>query len=71
MEILLFWFVCAIVVGLIAGSRGRNGFGWFLLAMVISPLLAGILAIALPNLRRSGSNSMSGILASVPIVRNW
>jgi hypothetical protein len=49
MELIVFWFGLAIVVGVIAGSRGRNGFGWFLLAVVISPLLAGILAIALPS----------------------
>jgi hypothetical protein len=42
MELFLFWFGLAIVVGVIAGSRGQNGFGKFLLAVVISPLLAGI-----------------------------
>jgi hypothetical protein len=49
MEVLLLWFVLAIVVGIIAGSRGRDGFGWFVLAVIISPLIAGILVLALPN----------------------
>lgn len=46
-EIFVFWLVLAIVVGVIAGSRNRNGFGWFILALVISPLIAGILVLAL------------------------
>jgi hypothetical protein len=42
----------AIIVGIAANMRGRSGFGWFLLAVVISPLLAGLLVLALPDLRR-------------------
>jgi hypothetical protein len=36
----LLWFVLAITTGGAARSRGRSGLGWFLLALVISPLLA-------------------------------
>jgi hypothetical protein len=47
MEVFFFWFVCAIVVGVWAGNWGRNGFGWFLLAVLLSPLLGAIiLAVA-------------------------
>ncbi len=46
-EILVFWLILAIVVGVIAGSRNRSGFGWFFLALIISPLIAGILVLAL------------------------
>ena len=46
----LFWLGLAIVVGVAGDTRGRNGFGWFILAIVISPLLAGLLLIALPRL---------------------
>ena len=49
MELFLFWFGLAIVVGVAAGSRGRSGFAWFLLAVLISPVIAGLLVIALPN----------------------
>jgi hypothetical protein len=49
LSILFFWLVLAIIVGVAAGSRGRNGLGWFLLAMVLSPLLAGLLVLALPK----------------------
>jgi rRNA maturation protein Nop10 len=47
MEFVGFWLLCAVVVAVIAASRGRSGFGWFLLACVISPLLAVILVLAL------------------------
>ena len=44
--VLVAWLVLAAVVGAAAHSRGRNGAGWFLLAILISPLLA-LLAVAL------------------------
>lgn len=47
MELIGFWFVCAIIVAIIASSRGRSGFGWFLLAMIFSPLLMGILVLCM------------------------
>lgn len=48
MEIAFFWFVGSIVVGIIAGAKGRSGFIYFVLSLLLSPLLIGILAIALP-----------------------
>ena len=50
MEIVLFWLVLAIIVGVAANTRGRSGFGWFLLAAIISPLIAGLLLLALPRI---------------------
>jgi hypothetical protein len=42
------YFALAIVVGVAAQHRrGRSGFGWFLLALLISPLIAGLLVLAL------------------------
>jgi len=49
--IIFFWFLFAIAVGMIASSRGRSGFGWFILACLISPLLAGIILLVSANLR--------------------
>jgi len=57
MEWFFLWFVAAIVVGVGAGARGRNEFGWWLLAMLISPLLAVILLALMPNLRGTASAS--------------
>jgi hypothetical protein len=49
MEIVLFWLGLSIVVWAAASSKGRSGFGWFLLAIVISPLIAGLLVLVLPS----------------------
>jgi hypothetical protein len=46
-EIFLFWFVASIVVGIWAGSRGRNGAGWCLLSLLISPLLTFLILLAI------------------------
>lgn len=43
---ILFWFGFCIAVGVFASNKGRNGFGWFFLAVLISPMIAGI-ALAL------------------------
>jgi hypothetical protein len=48
--ILFSWVILAIVVSVAADSRGRNP-AWFLLALVISPLLAALLLFTLPNLQ--------------------
>lgn len=49
--IIFFWLLFALIVGLIASSRGRSGFGWFILACLISPLLAGIFLLVGANRR--------------------
>src|SRR3981189_300006 len=41
-------------VGVVGGAgRGRHGAGWFLLSMVISPLLAFLLLMMLPSRSKS------------------
>lgn len=49
--IFLFWLVLAVAVGAAANARGRSGIGWFILAVLISPVLALIFLIALPSRR--------------------
>lgn len=51
MEVFIFWLLFSVVVGIIASSRGRSGFGWFLLSIIISPLLSLILVALLPSLK--------------------
>ncbi|MDE2811723.1 MAG: hypothetical protein OXM01_01785 [Gemmatimonadota bacterium] len=49
MEIFLFWIAFAVVVGVIADkSKNRNGVGWALLSLLISPVLGLILVLCLP-----------------------
>jgi hypothetical protein len=49
MEIFLFWIGLAIVIGVAAHYRGRSGFGWMLLAMILSPILIGLLLFVIPR----------------------
>lgn len=49
MEIFLVWIFFSVIVGMIASNKNRSGFGYFLLALVISPILAGILVLVLSN----------------------
>ena len=44
------WIVFAIVVAMIAAARGRSAIGWLLVSLVASPLIGGILVLALPSL---------------------
>ncbi len=51
MEILIGWVAFAILAGVIASSKKRSFFGFFLLSMVLSPLIGIIAAlIAKPNI---------------------
>lgn len=50
MEYAFFWFIFAVAVGFIASARGRSGFGWFILAMVISPVIAVIIVALIPSI---------------------
>lgn len=47
MELLGFWILSSIVVGVIANSRGRGTLTWFFVSLVISPLLGLILVLAM------------------------
>jgi hypothetical protein len=45
--IFLFWLLCGIAAAIIASNRGRSGFGWFLLGMLLGPF--GILFAAISS----------------------
>ena len=45
---ILLWVGGSFIVAGIASTKWRSGFGWFLLSVLISPLLAGIIVAALP-----------------------
>ena len=50
MEIFIVWLALSIIAGVIASKKGRSGFGFFLLAVFLSPFI-GIIAAAVvsPN----------------------
>lgn len=51
MTYFLLWFLFAIAVGIFASGRGRSGFGWFLLSLLLSPLLGFVFCAVSKNLR--------------------
>jgi hypothetical protein len=57
------WIGLAVVVGVAANTRGRSGGGWFLLAVLISPLIAGLLVLALPRKERPPGYGITFFLA--------
>jgi len=54
MDFALVWFFLAVLCGVMAGKAERNGFGYFLLAIIISPLLCFLLLVVLGSARKSG-----------------
>lgn len=48
MTLFVFWLGIAVVTGMAASSRGRSGFGWFILGGLFS-ILALILVLVLPS----------------------
>ncbi len=57
---LLLWFGIALLIGSAAAARGRSSVGWFLLSVVLSPLIAGILLIAFPVVETRGAMRSQG-----------
>ena len=45
-KLLVLYVAAAIVVATIAKQRGRSGIAWFFLALIVTPIFAGI-AVAL------------------------
>jgi len=43
------YFVLSVLVAIMAKIRGRRAWRWFLIALVITPLAAGVLVVALPR----------------------
>jgi ABC-type sulfate transport system permease component len=46
--VVVVYLIISIAVGSAAKARGRDGFGWFLLSLIVSPILALLLLIAFP-----------------------
>ena len=46
MEIFILWLALALIPAVIASKKGRSGFGYFLLAVLLSPLIGLIIALA-------------------------
>jgi len=51
MVIFIFWLTLAILVGVYASSKGRSGVGFFLIAVLLSPLIGFIIALVVAPIR--------------------
>lgn len=49
MDLVAGWLLLSVAIGVVAGMRGRSGFGYFLLSLVLSPVVGFILAVGLPD----------------------
>ena len=49
MRLVIWWGILAVVVGFVAGARGRSGFGWFLISLILSPLIGLLIVMVLPK----------------------
>lgn len=49
------WLVCAILVSWWASKRGRLWFDYFLLSLVLSPVLSGIILAIKPDLKKEAA----------------
>lgn len=50
------WFVLSVLVGFIAESRGRSGPGFFILSVLLSPLIGLIVVLIVRNLKEEAKN---------------
>ena len=46
MEVFILWLGVSILVGFIASGKGRSGFGWFVISVLLSPII-GLIGIAI------------------------
>lgn len=49
MELLVMWVVLSAIVGLAASAKGRSGVGFFLLSLLITPLIGLLVALVVPR----------------------
>lgn len=52
MEWIVFWIGGAILVAVVASNKGRSGLGWFLLSLILSPLLTLIAVAVMSRVER-------------------
>lgn len=69
MMLILSWLAFSIFVGVAAHYRDRSGVAWTFLAMLISPLAAGILLFILPRLQPSEQSRNRQCLFCAEIIK--
>ena len=69
MELFLFWLILSIVAGAYANSKNRSGFGWFLLSILLSPIITLIILAILSN-RTTSPKSLEARLGEIAELRD-
>jgi hypothetical protein len=52
MSVIALYFVLVFLVALLAANRGRSAWRWFLISLFITPVIGGLVVMALPKTRR-------------------
>lgn len=63
--VVIYAVICG-VIGFWAADHGRHGFGWFVIAFLVSPLLAAVLLCVLPDESRGSRRIRRGRRPSAP-----
>lgn len=66
MNIAIIWIVLSLVVGAYAFKKGRNGFVYFLMALLLSPFLGWYIVLVSDDLSND-DNLLSGVLKKCPV----
>jgi hypothetical protein len=68
MELFLAWLALSVVAGVIASQKGRSGFGFFFLSVLLSPLVGIVAAlVAGPNVTKVEQSQIeSGLSKKCP-----
>ena len=59
MAVFYLYLVLAVLVGIVATIRGRSGLTWLLISLFITPLLGGLIIMALPRRAHQASLMVS------------
>ena len=50
--VIVVWLAVSIAAGIFARNRGRSGLGWFLISLLISPIIAFIFLLVMKNKKK-------------------
>ena len=62
MFIIVLWLIFAALVGGYASGKGRSGFGFFLLSLIISPLICFIILLVIGD--KNGAQSVGKVISA-------
>lgn len=71
MTIAFFWILLAGAVGVLASNKGRSGIGWFLLSLLISPLLGLVFCAVASNLKTQALTPSESTHLRCPACAEW